>query len=305
MLGDRQNNYDSGFSTGDPILARPFFNVQTNAQGSELVAYPGQVEGSVAVGTGSSFWSPGVSLSYNICSGECGGCGGCGGCDSCGGPSCDSSSGGCADACCVPLLYCCRTDLIAGLRYYNYSDFVDVNENLRSTAAPTNGTTYVIHDNFNAKNEFYGGELGLRTKIYRGRWSFAILTKMAIGNTHETVNINGQTVITPTAGSSAVYNYGILASGTNSGIYQRDDFTIIPELNLELGYQLTQHWRMYVGYDILYWACVAKAADQIDLNADPRNFAPAQSGALPFPAYPGRLSSFWAQGINIGGEFRF
>ena len=35
-------NYDSGFSTGDPILARPFFNVQTNAQASQLVAYPGQ-----------------------------------------------------------------------------------------------------------------------------------------------------------------------------------------------------------------------------------------------------------------------
>ena len=89
------------------------------------------------------------------------------------------------------------------------------------------------------------------------------------------------------------YNAGILASGTNSGTYQRDDFTDHPAVGPELGYQLNCHWRAYVGYDILYWACVAKAADQIDLNVDPRNFPPQQAGGLPFPAYPGRESSFW------------
>ena len=50
MLGQQDNNYNSGFSTGNPILARPFFNVQTNALASELVAYTDQVEGTATVG---------------------------------------------------------------------------------------------------------------------------------------------------------------------------------------------------------------------------------------------------------------
>ena len=293
-LGGQDNNYDSGFSTGDPILARPFFNVQTNALASELVAYPNQVEGTATVGSTNNFYSVGADLSYNLCSCDC-----CGSCD-----SCEASCGG--ESCGPPLLHCCRTDLLVGLRYYNLTDFLGVTENLQVTqTGPTNGTQYLIQDNFAAKNEFYGSEIGLRTEIYRGRWSVSIMTKLALGNTHETVTIDGQTTITPPTGSATTYNSGILAGPTNSGVYQRDEFTVIPQLGMELGYQVSCHLRAYLGYDLLYWACVAKAADQIDLNLDPRNFPPQQSGGLPFPEYPGRQSSFSAQGVHLGAELRF
>jgi hypothetical protein len=296
ILGQRDNSYDSGLSTGNPILTRPFFNVQTNADASELVAYPGIASGSVSVGASSSFYSTGAMLSYNLCS-----------CDSC--ASCDSCNDGCGETgSAAPLLYCCRTDLLVGLRYYNFSDSLTVHENPTLLAqTPTRSTlaAYDIHDNFTAKNEFYGSEIGLRTEIYRGRWSLGILTKVALGNTHETVTINGQTVITPTGQAPMTYNTGILASGSNSGTYQRDEFTVIPQLGLELGFQVNCHWRAYLGYDLLYWACVQKAADQIDLDLDPRNFPPPTTGGLSFPVYPHQQSSFWAQGIHLGGEFRF
>ena len=80
---------------------------------------------------------------------------------------------------------------------------------------------------------------------------------------------------------------------------------MIPQLGVELGYQVNCHWRAYVGYNVLFWGCVSRAADQIDLNLDPRNFPPSQEGGLPFPAFPGRTSCFWAQGVNMGTEFRF
>jgi len=87
MLGRQDNGFTSGFSTGNPILARPFFNVETNAQASELVAYTNQVEGTVAVGATNNFYSVGTLLSYNLCS--CDSCGSCDSCnDSCGGASC-------------------------------------------------------------------------------------------------------------------------------------------------------------------------------------------------------------------------
>ena len=97
-------------------------------------------------------------------------------------------------------------------------------------------------------NDFYGSEIGLRTQIYRGRWSLEILTKVAIGNTHQIVTIDGQTDETAT-GTDADVQRRNLRRPTNSGTYPRDEFTMIPQLGLELGYQVSCHWRAYVGYD--------------------------------------------------------
>jgi hypothetical protein len=282
-LGQRTSDF-SASSSDYSVLARPFFNVQTNKQASELVSLPGTVTGAVSAHVTDYFQSVGVLLSRNLCS-----------CDSCQCNACDFCDG------CAPLLFCCRTDLLFGMRYYNLSDFTGVTEDLDQVNPIAN---YVIHDNFRASNEFYGGEIGLRTQLYRGRWSLDILTKIAIGNNHQTVNIDGSTAVTAD-GTTLRYDGGILAGKSNSGNYIRDDFAVIPQLSVELGYQWTCHWRTYVGYSLIYWGDVVRSANQIDLNLDPRNFPPATSSGLPFPAYSGATSSFWAQGMNVGLEFRF
>jgi hypothetical protein len=294
-LGGHLNGFDLT-SNGDPILARPYFNVSATgggAQAAELAAYPGVVEGRVTAGTTDYFQSAGVLLSYNLCH-----------CDSCCDP-CDPCEALAGMNCCPPLLYCCRTDLLAGFRYYGLGDRLNVHEALDVPAGDLVGTTIDVQDNFSARNDFYGSELGLRTQVYRGRWSFEVLTKIAMGNTHEVANINGQTIVASPGQPIQTYNAGILAAGTNSGAYERDVFTVIPQLGVEVGYQVACHWRAYVGYNLLYWGDVWRSGDQVDLNLDPRNFPPTQSGGLPFPQFPGRSTSFWAQGVNIGTELRF
>jgi hypothetical protein len=298
-LGGQSANFNQ-FSTGDPILTRPFFdlNLKPPAGAVEYVAFPGtttqpQVSGSISVAAKDYFQSAGVSMSYNLCS-----------CDSC----CDSCNAGCDPCanCCAPTLHCCRTDLLVGFRYYNLSDSVSINETPQ-TATPV-FAMYNITDNFSARNDFYGSELGLRTKVYRGRWSLDILTKLAMGNTHQSVNINGLTIKTTTDGTTTNYA-GLLASTTNSGIWQQNTFTMIPQLGLELGYQLSCHWRAYLGYNILYWGSVLRSGDQIDLQVDARNIpwnpAYQPTTALPFPQFPAQATAFWAQGINVGLERRF
>ena len=97
--------------------------------------------------------------------------------------------------CCPPLLFCCRTDLLFGLRYYRLTDFLGITEDLQVTqTGPTNGTKYLINDNFAAKNEFYGSESGCGPRFIAaaGRWHSHRRSPM--GNTHETVTIDGQTV---------------------------------------------------------------------------------------------------------------
>ena len=296
-LGERANNYTSPYSTGNPIYARPYYDVENNHQSRELVAFTDVIEGQVSVDARDYFQSAGVTVSYNLCS-----------CNSCG-DSCDSCDDSCAGTCGPPLLYCCRTDLLVGYRYYNLNDSVTIREDLQDTQpGPTLGWRTEVHDYFRARNDFHGGEIGLRSKKYCGRWSVDILAKLAIGNNHRVVTIDGQTIVTPTDQPRPDPRpNGVFANRSNMGTYPSDAFTVIPQMNLELGYQVNCHWRAYVGYNILFWGCVSRAADQIDLNLDTRNLVVGATG-LPFPAKPdslNRSACFWAQGVNLGTEFRF
>ncbi len=284
-IGEGTSNY-SRYSTGDPILARPFYDVENIQQSRELVAYPDEVEGTITVGVKDYFQSTGVALTYNLC-------------------SCDSCAAGC-DPCRPPMLFCCRADLLVGYRYYKYNDSVAIREDLRITKeGPTQNWLFQVDDGFRARNDFHGSEFGLRTRVYRGRWSLEVLTKIALGNNHQVVHIDGQTIVTPIDQPVEVRDGGVFAVRTNEGTYTRDTFTMIPQLGVELGYQLNEGWRAYIGYNILYWGCVIHAAEQIDLNVDPRNIPVAQDPALPFPAFPGETTDFWAQGLNVGLEWRF
>ena len=132
-LGQWGTSFSQTSPAGDPILARPFFNVQTNEQASELVAYPGVVGGTVAVGTAMYFQSAGATLSYNLCS-----------CNSCCDP-CDPGDALAGARCEPPLLYCCRTDLLVGLRYYNLSDRVGIHEGLSQTLPTTTTMAELCH----------------------------------------------------------------------------------------------------------------------------------------------------------------
>jgi hypothetical protein len=285
-LGGESRDYASGYSTGYPYLARPLYNTLTIAQSRELVAYTGEVEGEVTVGTKDYFRSAGVDLTYNLCC-----------CD-----SCDS----CADECCPTMLFCCRTDLIVGYRHYRLNDSVLVHENLRKLSAPTENWLFDIKDSFRAQNDFQGSELGLRTRIHRGCWSVELLAKMALGVNRQQVVIDGQTIVTPPAPQPVqVRDGGVFAVRTNEGLYTRDVFTVIPQLGVDFSYQLNCNWRAFLGYNVLYWGCVVRSGDQIDLNVDPRNVPIVQDPALPFPAYPGKTTCFWAHGVNVGLEFRF
>jgi hypothetical protein len=199
----------------------------------------------------------------------------------------------------------CRTDLLVGFRYYGLNDSIRVTEDLATSQV---ASTILVHDNFAAKNEFYGCEIGLKSTLYRGRWSLGVTPRIAMGANHQTVTIDGSTVVN-SADGAARYNSGVFAiDGTNAGTYKRDTFSVIPQLALELGYQVTPCWRAFVGYNVLYWGDIVRSGNAIDMTIDSKNVPIGgnyTSGGLPFPSYSGRTTDFWAQGINIGSEFRF
>ena len=269
-------------SNGSSILARPFYNVQTGQQASQIID-----DGSLNILDRDYFQSFGGQLLFNLLSADC--------CeDDCG----DSCGGGIHR-------WGYQVGFLAGYRYYRLDDSLSIRENLTSITPPFTGATFDITDGFRTENEFNGAEIGFRTRVYRNRWSIGLLTKMAIGNNRQVVTIDGQTITTLPGLSPITSEGGLLTTGTNIGRYTDDQFTVIPQLGLEVGYDLTDSLRLLAGYDLIYWPHVQRAAGQIDMAIDPRNLPPAQPGGTIFPQPQLVSEDFWAQGFNVGVEFRY
>jgi hypothetical protein len=275
-------NRSAGFSaasTGDPILARPFLDATTNRQASELVALPGLLSGSVSASASSTgLVGADALLRANLCCG------------------CDW-----------------RLDVVGGYRFLRLADHLGVREDVMSTS-PSNpnfiqqGTTLSVTDQFDTRNEFHGGNLGLRGEVRRGAWVLRGLASVAVGDNHEVADVSGATTVSVPGAPPPVTNAGgLLALQSNIGRQSRDRVAVIPEFGLQVGYQLTSHLRAYAGYTFIYWGEVVRAGDQVDLAVNP-NLLPPVSQPVSGPLRPApRLenTSFWAQGIDLGLELRF
>src|SRR5262249_43914626 len=164
-----------------------------------------------------------------------------------------------------------HVDLLAGFRYAQLDEGLTVREDLNVLAAPApiGGSTIELADEFGTHNRFYGGPIGARAAANTGRVFVNVVGKVALGGTEQTVGINGTTVITPAGGARSAQPGGLLALPTNSGRFERSEFTVVPEVGLNVGLQVTNHLRAYVGYNFLYWSSVARPGDQIDLGGNP------------------------------------
>lgn len=287
QLDTKTDSFDA-FCPPGATLNRPFFNVQTGLQDSELVCYPGVVDGSVHVNTDSDFQGAGIRFLRNICHTEW----------------------------CLPAGDCCdkmvrggyRLNWLAGYRYLRLDEGIIINEMLTSTntagVIPV-GTMFDVTDNFQTDSEFHGGDLGLMAQWRRGRWTLDVLGKAAIGNVHNTVTISGSTTTAVPNGPTTTNPGGLLAQGTNIGTYESDDFSVVPEGSVNIGYNITPRLRALVGYTFIYWTNVVRPGDQIDLGLNPSQFPPGTLTGAARPAFTMNDSDFWAQGLNVGAEYRF
>jgi hypothetical protein len=74
-----------------------------------------------------------------------------------------------------------------------------------------------------------------------------------------------------------------------------NQFAVVPEVGVNVGYECSQHLRFSVGYTFLDLTNAALPGAQIDalVRTPPSSSFPFQSG------------NFWVQGLNLGVEFRF
>jgi hypothetical protein len=305
FLGEETERFEatSAGGPGSPVLARPFTDIRTGQPGALLVASPDLGPGAIRTSFGSSLQGAEGDLVYEA-------------------------------YCCQPF----RVEVVGGFRYEDLAEELGIGDAEVVPRGPSvlGGHGLSVVDEFHTRNTFFGGELGARGEYQWGHWVGTLAANLALGSNKETVRIIGATNVAPrsrlpraqtirfptvptaptvpttptrTPGLRAL-DGGLLALPSNEGRYRTDEFSAIPQLDLQLAYQFNPYVRAFVGYTFVYWSEVARPGNQIDLGVNPA-LVPAllrrgrRATGPERPAFVLQETDFWAQGLDVGLEFRY
>jgi hypothetical protein len=277
-----QASSSSTATTGQfPLLARPFINVNPTTpffgSASEIVGAPGLATGGVTVELENSIWGAELNYRRYLCGNGCR-----------------------------------RVDAIVGYRYLNMDERLQITETFTRTPNSNMGigapaVSGVVIDNFRTENHFHGGQVGLTGELRFGRWSIDSRASIAFGTTFRYAEINGGQSLVMVDGTVRNVAGGLLAlQGANIGSYSDSVFSVVPEVGVNVGYQLTPRLRVFVGYNFLYLSNVLRAGDVIDPYVDaariPNFLNPPGTpiAGMPRPAPQLRSAGFFVQGISFG-----
>lgn len=290
-LGDETDRFSASgaFSqngTG-PILARPFTEIEetggvvTSTPSSSLLAYPNfndngnivDLDGQISITSKVSTQSAGLLLRKLLW---------------------------------IEFTRNWRVDMLGGYRFFRVNDGVQIHDSWSSIGGPLGDVSFASYDYFQARNEFHGGELGLAGTWFFGRFSLEAIGKIALGNVHQTMKIDGTSFVSAAGGPYVETGaYRLLTQPTNDGRYKRDVFAVIPETNLNLRFDLTRNVRLLAGYSFIYLSQAQRSGKGINLNVNPSQI----SGTLVGPAQPSFKFSndngYWLHGMNAGVEVRW
>ncbi len=208
-------------------------------------------------------------------------------------------------------------DLILGFRALDLDEdlqlsttFTSISPNLPLTfqgQPVAEGDSESTFDRFGTQNHFYGPQFGGKMEWTSDRFSFSLMGKLAMGVSQEVVQADGtSSLIAP--GSTMTVPGGVLVQSTNSGRSYHEDFAVVPEVGITVGYQFNDHLEAHVGYSFLYWDEVVRPGNQIDRVVDPA-LIPTDPGfgnsTTNRPAVQFNRTDYWAHGFDLGLGFRY
>jgi hypothetical protein len=290
MRLETKNNGFTEFSdaTGQALLARPYFNVNLPGQDSILASFPNAFRGGISATASTDLWGGEANFLWNLYR------------------SCPD------DACHVTVNW------LNGFRYYELKERIAVNS--ISTAINganlffdqkvyTDPATVTIRDSFQTLNQFYGGQVGLAMDVKYGKVYWNAYGKLGIGINHQRYIVSGTSSIAdPNTGATSTIRAGVLANAQNIGRFSDDQFMLVPEAGLSLGYNWTSWFTTTVGYSFLYMDNVIRPGDQFTTQANATQIPvhPSYGGAAVPVANPAlSRTDFWAQGVTFGFVFRW
>jgi hypothetical protein len=280
VIGRDGDNFNAA-SNGTPVLARPFFNTQTNASDADLVAFPGLLAGTVHVRTASDLI--GTEVNYR-CALACLSCG----CD-CDGGSCAAAGPG-----------DCTVDFLIGYRSMRYRDKIVI-DTTRRNLDPANVVSNrpLVEDSFYGRTLFDGGQIGLEARTERENFFLLARGTAALGMNNSRTDVNGFSDVVSN-GVTTQQRVGLLTGRTNIAFYQAADTGFVSEMTLRAGYRLGQHLTFSVGYTGLFFSGVMKSAPLIDRFVNTTQIPPATLTGPDRPALIQHDTNTWAHAVSLG-----
>jgi hypothetical protein len=277
MLADSNQSFGIA-SSGNPIIARPFFNVPTNTEASQVLAITGApINGSISVFSTSSFQGASIYMLRNLLN----------------------------EATAPNRVH--RLDFQIGFSYLNLRERLTIVDSF-VFHPETNAANFTLarFDEFKTTNIFNGLDLGVQGEHRLRRFSINTTGRVGLGSMSETVFIDGSSTLALNNGTPPkTFPGGFLALPTNMGNYHRNVFAVVPRLGIKLGYNVLTNLKLHVGYDLIYTNTVVRPGNQIDFGL---NTSQALGNPLVGPARPAPFfnsSDLFVQGLDAGAELRF
>ncbi len=184
-----------------------------------------------------------------------------------------------------------------------------------------------VRDRFTAVNKFNGFVFGLKGEARYGMVTTSGFAKVAVGNMHERVVINGGgAFFDPTGrsgttlgtlggfasgvggGNGATYG-GVLANASNLGTFIHDRFTYVPEVGSTIGIALTRGMTGYIGVNVLFLPHVVRPGDLVSpvvsSAAIPFSVNYGAAGAARAPGFQFVEREHWVGGLTAGFMLRY
>lgn len=226
-------------------------------------------------------------------------------------------------------------DFLAGFRYVSLEENFSLTETINLTLANSNtifvnglvppGFTPTIPptlsgvssvfttgsvNQISTRNHFYGAQVGASFEWWLApRVLFTGWGKLGVGGMTEQVRLTSITATQTGAGVVTAGPGGLIGQVVGDLNQSQVRYAVIPEFNLNFGYQITRNIRSLIGYNFMYISNVARPGDQIAFSSSNTNFTIAgtqsTSGALVQPNFNFQTTDFYAQGLTTGLEFRW
>jgi hypothetical protein len=172
-----------------------------------------------------------------------------------------------------------RFELFAGYRQMHLGD------ELGAAFRASGGLGAVIllsgDDTIRTRNNFYAGQVGSLGSIAMGRFTLQGQSAFAVGVNASDLDFSRSRVTT--------------IGTTQVPIVQTEDggrlnfFSVAAEGGVRIGFRVSEHAKLTVGYTGIYWSKVRRAQEQFDLSDSPT----------------GGITHFYTNMLSVGGEVRY
>lgn len=271
------SSFKKSVASDNLFFSIPFINSITRQESSILIAEPGIFDGFAALKVSNSFQGAEINSILRPC--------------------------------------CCYNEetfeLFGGIRYINFAEKLIFNTN-RLNIHPAINNKFFTVDRIRVENHFYGGQIGLTV---RNRWNaldIKLKTQLAFGAICHATHLKGDFYTNDFTGFTFVqhFNGGYFVLPSMSRHRNQVRFSVVPDVDFNVGYQIVSGLRLYAGYNFIFIANVVRPSHQLDRKFNPTGSPLYQLSPLPLSGTRShkknlKLINMWIQGMNLGFEWIF